>query len=373
MSLRPSTRARGFTLIELLVVIAIIAVLIALLLPAVQSAREAARRTQCVNNMKQLGLAIMNFEGANKVYPPDVEALLPIGTSDPDPNAQVAGPKTRAGWMELVLPFMEQSTIYNTLNLSVSCFNTQNIPPAYGGSGKYSGLNSAYSIAISAFICPSDPVPATINYWNANWDTSGNGPEGYTPNPPTQTWARTDYFALCGFHCDLIAALGLDPNAQSDNSPLCNNEPGVISSPGIKQGNPIASVTDGTSNTAMVGEMAARPVGYNHSRQNYVDLNTGRVVDGAIWPCQGGGGAWADPFSYAHLAGSSPNGMRGVAWGTCLVNCTTDNELYSFHPGGVNLLFADGSVHFIKETIDKRIIVSLICRADGSIISADQY
>ncbi len=92
-----------------------------------------------------------------------------------------------------------------------------------------------------------------------------------------------------------------------------------------------------------------------------------------IWPCQGGGGAWADPFSYAHLAGSSPNGMRGVSWGTCLVNCTTDNELYSFHPGGVNLLFADGSVHFIKESIDKRIIVYLICRADGSIISADQY
>jgi prepilin-type processing-associated H-X9-DG protein len=97
------------------------------------------------------------------------------------------------------------------------------------------------------------------------------------------------------------------------------------------------------------------------------------VVDGVIWPCQGGGGAWADPFSYAHLAGSSPNGMRGVAWGTCLVNCTTDNELYSFHPGGVNLLFADGSVHWIKETIDKKIIVYLICRADGSIISADQY
>jgi prepilin-type processing-associated H-X9-DG protein len=315
----------------------------------------------------------MNFEGVNRVYPPDVEQLLPIGTSDPDPNAQVAGPTTRAGWMELILPYVEQTTVYNTLNLSLSCFDTQNIPPAVGGSGKYSGNNSAYSIGINTFLCPSSPGPATINYWNGNWDTSGNGPEGYTPNPPTQIWGLTDYFALCGFHCDLIAALGLDPNATTDNSPLCNNEPGVISSPGIKQGNPISSITDGTSNTAMVGEMAARPIGYNHARQIYTDLNTGRTVDGVIWPCQGGGGAWADPFSYAHLAGSSPNGMRGVGWGTCLVNCSTDNELYSFHPGGVNLLFADGSVHFIKETIDKRVIVYLICRADGSIISADQY
>jgi prepilin-type N-terminal cleavage/methylation domain-containing protein/prepilin-type processing-associated H-X9-DG protein len=363
----------GFTLIELLVVIAIIAVLISLLLPAVQSAREAARRAQCINNMKQLGLGVMNFESANKVYPPDVQQLLPLGFRDPDPIAQIAGPTARAGWFELILPFMEQSTIYNQLNTSLSCFNTQNIPPAIGGSGKYSGTNSAYSTAIATFICPSSPANATINYWNAVWDTSGDGPEHYTPDPPSQIWGLSDYFAIPGFHCDLIAALGIDPNATTDNSPFCNNEPGVISSPGTAQGNPISSITDGTSNTIMVGEMSGRPVGYNHAHQNYTDLNTGRLVDGVIWPCQGGGGAWADPFSYAHAAGSSPNGMRGVAWGTCLINCSSDNEEYSFHPGGVNLLFADGSVHFIKETIDKKVYVFMVCRADGNIISADQY
>ncbi len=371
-AVRP-VRRQGFTLIELLVVIAIIAVLISLLLPAVQSAREAARRAQCINNMKQLGLGIMNFESANKVYPPDVEQLMPIGYSDPDPNAQVAGPTARAGWMELILPFIEQSTVYNQLNLNVSCFDTMNIPPAVGGSGMFSGNNSAYSTAIQTYICPSNPSSMTINYWNACWDSSGDGNQGYTPSPPNQVWGLTDYFATCGFHCDLIAALGFDPNATTDNNPLCTNEPGVISSPGIKQGNSIASITDGTSNTVMVGEMTARPVGYNHSHQNFTDLNTGRRVDGVIWPCQGGGGAWADPFSYAHLAGSSPNGMRGVSWGTCLVNCTNDNELYSFHPGGINMLFADGSVHFIKESINKQVIVYLVCRADGSIVSADQY
>jgi prepilin-type N-terminal cleavage/methylation domain-containing protein/prepilin-type processing-associated H-X9-DG protein len=375
MSRIRSARRGGFTLIELLVVIAIIAVLIALLLPAVQAAREAARRTQCVNNMKQLGLGIMNFESANGIYPPDVQSFLPGIPPDTDPLAVYTGNQTvRAGWMELILPYMEQSALFNACNTSngVSVFDTQNIPPNLPSGGMYGGTNSAYSTAINAFICPSSPAPAKINYWNAQWTGSGNGSGSANPSPPNQTWGLTDYFAIPGFHCDLIAAIGLDPNATTDNSPLCNNEPGVISSPGTAQGNTIASITDGTSNSVMVGEMSARPVGYNHARQIF-SCNGGPIVDGVLYPAQGGGGAWADPFSYAHLAGSSANGCRGAKYGTCLVNCTTDNELYSFHPGGVNLLFADGSVHFIKETINPKIIVYLVCRADGSVISSDQY
>ena len=119
----------------------------------------------------------------------------------------------------------------------------------------------------------------------------------------------------------------------------------------------------------MVGEDAGRPVGYNHARQIYVQ--NGGPVDGAINPVGGGGGAWADPFSYAHLDGASADGIRGN--GICLVNCTSNNEIYAFHPGGANVLFADGSVHFIKESIDPRTIVSLITRAAGEIISSDQY
>jgi prepilin-type processing-associated H-X9-DG protein len=99
----------------------------------------------------------------------------------------------------------------------------------------------------------------------------------------------------------------------------------------------------------------------------------GVPVDGVINPAHGGGGAWADPFSYAHLAGSSPNGWRGIAYGTCMVNCSSDNELFSFHPGGVNVCFADGSVHFIKESIDKKIVCYLVVRYDGFVMSADQY
>ena len=300
--------------------------------------------------------------------------MLPIGTQDPDPTAQYAAPSTRAGWMELILPYIEQSNIYNSVNLNLSVFDTQNIPPATPAGSMYSGTNSAYSTVIGAFICPSSAAPASINYWNACWTGSGNGSGPPNQSPPTQTWGLTDYFAIPGFHCDLIAALGVDPKAGSSGYTciFCNNEPGTISSPGTAQGNSIASITDGTSNTIMVGESCGRPVGYNHFRQIFRDPN-GILVDGVLQPAEGGGGAWADPYTYAHLAGSSPNGWRGVRYGTCLVNCTSDNELYSFHPGGVNVLFADGSVHFIKETINPRTLVYLVVRYDGGIISSDEY
>jgi prepilin-type processing-associated H-X9-DG protein len=122
----------------------------------------------------------------------------------------------------------------------------------------------------------------------------------------------------------------------------------------------------------MIGESCGRPIGYNRAKQIFRDQN-GVLVDGVIQPAHGGGGAWADPFSYAHLAGSSPSGWRGVKYGTCMVNCTSDNELFSFHPGGVNICFADGSLHFIKETVDPKIVCYLVVRYDGFVMSADQY
>ncbi len=372
-----SPHRRGFTLIELLVVIAIIAVLIALLLPAVQATREAARRAQCVNNMKQLGLGIMNFESANGRYPLDVRSFDPRQPADTDPLATYTGATTeRGGWMMLILPYMEQINVYNLINQSVSCFDTQNVPPS--STGQCGGACSAYSVTINAFLCPSSPAPGSINYWNAHWTGMGNGSGQPNPSPPTQIWGLTDYFAVPGFHCDLIAALGLDPNATTDNSPLCNNEPGVISSPSGSQGNTIASVTDGTSNLLMIAEGCGRPVGYNHFRQIFTSSPTsnyggGKTVDGVLFPANGGGGAWADPFTYTHLAGSSPNGWRGAQYGTCLVNCTSDNEILSFHNGGANILFADGAVLFLKETTNAKVIVALVTRGQGEIISAVQY
>jgi len=372
-----ATRRGAFTLIELLVVIAIIAVLIALLLPAVQSAREAARRAQCVNNMKQIGLGILNFENTYGNLPPDVDHNPNI--FDTDPSAVYTGAQQEtAGVWTLILPYLEQQVVYNQINFMQSCFNQKNVPPAVGGSGSLFpgvGQNSAYSTVIGAYICPSSSAPGSINYYNAQWCGTGNGSGAAISNPPTQIWGLTDYFPPPGFHGSFLLKLGFDAATASN---FGNRDCATIvdlwdGSSKVVPYCRIAMITDGTSNTAMFAEGAGRPQGYNHNRQIYSQSYNGAVtaVDGVAHPAQGGGGAWADPFTYAHLNGASSTGIRGA--GTCIINCTSDNEIYSFHPGGANMLFADGSVHFFKETMNPKIVVGMITRDGGEIISADSY
>jgi prepilin-type N-terminal cleavage/methylation domain-containing protein/prepilin-type processing-associated H-X9-DG protein len=375
---------RAFTLIELLVVIAIIAVLIALLLPAVQSAREAARRAQCVNNMKQIGLSILNFESTNSYMPTSVDYLVPPYLPDMDPSTNGFPSQENAGNFTRCLPFMEQQNVYNQINFNLAAFDQRNVPPIVGGPGSlYNGVGqcSAYSTVINAFLCPSSPAPGSINYYNTCWSGFGNGSQSPISNPPSEIWGRTDYFATPGFHGSLLQKLGFpntsttggyaNPDSNLDTGTICdistsNATTGIVNTPISRVR--IASITDGTSNTVMIAEGAARPVGYNHARTIY---NQGGPVDGVINPTNGGGGAWADPFSYAHLDGSSSDGIRGN--GICLINCTTNNEIYGFHPGGANMLFADGSVHFFKESIDPRVVVYMITRAGGEVVSSDQY
>ena len=334
--------------------------------------------------MKQIGLATLNFESSNGWMPPDVNYLVPPYLPDPDPAAVATSNQENAGNFTRVLPYMDQQNVYNLINFNLSALDQKNVPPAVGGSGSLFpgvGQNSAYSVVINMFLCPSSPAPGTINYYNTCWSGYGNGSGSPVPSPPDQEWGRTDYFATPGFHSGLLQRLGFPNTGTSSNyaNPLSNADSGVICD--ISTSNPttglvstpiahvrIASITDGTSNTVMVAEGAGRPVGYNHARTIYIQNGP---VNGVLNPVNGGGGAWADPFSYAHLNGATADGIRGQ--GTCLINCTSNNEIYSFHPGGANMLFADGSVHFLKESIDPRLVVALISRAGGEIISADQY
>jgi prepilin-type processing-associated H-X9-DG protein len=258
-----------------------------------------------------------------------------------------------------------------------------NVPPAVGGSGTLFpgvGQNSAYLVAIAAYICPSDPVAAMINYYNEMWCDYGNGSGNPVPKPTTQIWGRVDYYAMPGFDSGFPIALGYSTagvtvlSGSGDVGTIANIAKSV-QQPNGSFGNSwshvtIASILRRTPNTVMISEMAARPVGYNHTRQIYVQ--NGGLVDGVINVVSGGGGAWADPFSYAHIDDSYASGIRGNG-GTCVINCTINNELYSFHPGGVNVLFADGSVHFLKETINPFTMVALVTRAMGEIISSDSY
>jgi prepilin-type N-terminal cleavage/methylation domain-containing protein/prepilin-type processing-associated H-X9-DG protein len=383
-----SIRSKGFTLIELLVVIAIIAVLIALLLPAVQAAREAARRAQCTNNLKQIGLATLNFESTYTYLPPKG---MPVNQTnwnltDPNVDAQAAVPNISASYLTMILPYMDQTVIYNQINLSpgVAASDTMNIPPCTGPGALHSGLNSVYSAAISVFICPSSPGPPTINYYNAFWGPYGDGggdtctpgapaPIGGVSNlnpPPTQIWGRTDYFPIPGLHNTALQAAGMSPGYIAAVGE--GKDSGTITGWPITNKIRMASITDGTSNTMMVSECGSKPIGYNGFRQIYLSEVDGLPVDGVIEPVSSGGGAWADNFTYSSLAGAQgrQNGIRG---GTCMVNCTSNNEIYSFHPGGSNALFVDGSVHFLKDVASVQLIASLVTRAGGEIISSDSY
>ncbi len=291
---RPTPRRgspSGFTLIELLVVIAIIAVLIALLLPAVQAAREAARRAQCVNNLKQLGLAVANYESTNAVYPPGMLY-----------NAGLFGPSM----FLRMSPYFEQGQAYNAYNFSLFTFHPANYTLA--------------AVAVSTLFCPSDPsafqatpfqyTSPTITKQFHNHYSANDGP-----------WYVYSFTAGPG-------GLGPDPGGAS-HSLGAFDQLGRIS---------IASVTDGTSNTFMFIENGHGL--FDPSSQAGIHVwNDGQIAD---WPIEA-----RFPPNWARFY-SDPTNDPG---NTALSNYGAYNAI-SFHPGGVNAAFCDGSVHFLKNTID---------------------
>jgi prepilin-type N-terminal cleavage/methylation domain-containing protein/prepilin-type processing-associated H-X9-DG protein len=367
-TLRSRSR-RAFTLVELLVVIAIIAVLVGLLLPAVQKVRDAAARSQCQNNLKQIGLAILNYESANRKLP---AAYTLLQSPDPDPNAQFAGRLVGLSLHANLLPYVEQSNIYYMLNPNLSEFDTLNVPP----NGPHSGANTAYSQVVTTYLCPADPTPPTLNYYNACWGPYGDGggaycfPGGSTGAtnlnpPPNQIWARSDYFPIVGIQNALTSLLGL-----SSFYPGSTQMMGTINDPQYPGGGPfpILAVADGTSNTMIMSESGGKPVGYNRIHQIYHSEVDGLPVDGSIEPVSSAGGAWGDMFCYSALAGAQCNNS-GRRLGTCMINYTSNNEIYSWHTGGANALFCDGSVHFLLESTSAVIIVALVTRNGADVVN----
>ncbi len=347
-----SPRRSGFTLIELLVVIAIIAVLIALLLPAVQAAREAARRAQCTNNLKQIGLSMHNYVSSFGSFP--------WGHGPSDWNDW--------GALALMLPYMEQGAVFNSLNFIWGSANQSGprLPdPCTGARVAING--TAFLTKLNVALCPSDARDGL-----------------------TQPWGKTNY----------VACLGAIPYASGNTDGIFTRiefTGACQSTTGTGFTAQMAAVTDGTSNTAAFSERV-KGIGFNEA--NFIDPQKPSTTYYQI-PGLTFGATPADvPVVYNSCKTAttvSPVSLRhpGVYYWTGTIYtgrynhtmppngkfCSSGNDNFgavaypatSVHPGGVNVCFADGSVRFVKETVSPQTWWALGSRAGGEVVSADAY
>ncbi|WP_165072927.1 DUF1559 domain-containing protein [Paludisphaera rhizosphaerae] len=365
---------RGFTLIELLVVIAIIAVLIALLLPAVQSAREAARRAQCVNNLKQIGLAVHNFESANNEFPPGM---------GPAPLAAPSlGSGTRVGVQALILPYLEQASLYGTFNLQLEINST--------------GENdTARCQQIGAFLCPSDGKgfrsPGTRTYANSigSWGQSNY----YGSNGATASQIYNTVSTSFPYNETNSGTLGVFNVSLNVSAPAPTT---AVPSPDFRKvtsKTTIASISDGTSNTAMFAEIRISNIPYPVTANIPGDYNTVYLpsswtvpVDNYVPQAGCSGVPYNTRITYKgqqYYRGNIPElayynhtqtpNTKQMDCGDVTYFTSAHMAARSYHSGGVNVAFCDGSVKFIKDSISLTTWMALGTRAGGEVVSADAY
>ncbi len=378
-------RGRGFTLIELLVVIAIIAVLISLLLPAVQSAREAARRAQCVNNLKQLGLALANYESGQGSYPYGM-ARENTGANSFSPNGYYIGSSV----FVRLLPYLEQQVLASSYNYSLTNWVADN--STVGATG------------LSVLWCPSDGAVSGLHLQFPGWGWDGStqiltytsyaGSMGNFCKVPIHVISTSQHMSVLAQADGLFFYLGwpgISPPVQPN--PIAPQNPGGI--PPVR----LASVTDGLSNTLAFGEKAhgkfsQTPDAYGSIDYQYngawVSGNFGDTLFTTLFPMNPFGRISDDP---------NPNGDFFYSYDNQEDNFSIAAS--SYHPGGCNFAFADGSVRFLKDSINSwpydpatgkptnvgydpttclfsvapapGVYQALATRSKGEIISADQY
>jgi len=312
---------KGFTLIELLVVIAIIAILIALLLPAVQQAREAARRTQCKNNLKQLGLALHNYHDLYNVFPPSY-LILPGGNATMGPASSTTG-DAGPGWtaLALLLPQIEQANLYNSLNVNLPCWNSQN--------------STLVQRQIPAFLCPSALNGSGVY---PVVDGSGN---------VMATFARGNYVASAG-RIDVWDETAADLSSIADGVFYRNSHTAM------------RDVTDGLTNTVFFGEQTPY-----HSNSTWVGI----VPNSVTCP--------TPQFAYAGCDAAAPqinvHSGPGILESPPIIHPPNSNfgyvdEMYSQHDSGGHVLLGDGSVRFASKFMDGVLWSSLATRAGNEVI-----
>ena len=302
------TRPRAFTLIELLVVIALIAALVALLVPAVQAAREAARRAQCVNNMKQVGLALFNYEAAASAFPPGYISYFDAQGNDTGPGW---------GWASMTLPHMERAPEFASINFSLAIESPVNL--------------TSRLVLIGSFLCPSDTAPPNFTAINRDFATGA-------PVQDICVVASSNYPAMYG-----VGEPGPAGNGMFFRDSLIR----------------VRDVVDGTSQTLAVGERSHRL-----GEATWVGSVTGAI----LYPTDNDAvGRYVTETAPGMILGHAGEGVGpGDPRGDV-------NQFFSRHPGGVNFLFADGHVAFLKTSMNYNAYLALASRAGGEVVSADSY
>jgi prepilin-type N-terminal cleavage/methylation domain-containing protein/prepilin-type processing-associated H-X9-DG protein len=347
------SKSRGFTLIELLVVIAIIAVLIALLLPAVQAAREAARRAQCVNNLKQVGLACANYESGNQVYPP---GSIKYGSG----SLQDCTNQRYHTMFALMLGFMEQAPLANSINFSLGSMDTNG--PYGKGVNSAASNSTAYNTIVNSYLCPSDNISRYATVTPGFTQTSYAGCVGNID--VTHWW----------YGCPAAPS----PQIQAD---------GMFNADYVYH---VADITDGLSNTLFVGETSR----YTNDPDGAFFYTWSNSI---WWGSSVPGVSRIDSYAYTIAKPNAPmlvpdspaSSTQGTNWQWDPTLNLVNMGQWGFrsqHPGGVNFVFGDGSVHFIKSSIQVVGAVStttgklglgvyrqLATRQGGEVVSSDAY
>ena len=359
---------RGFTLIELLVVIAIIAVLIALLLPAVQSAREAARRMQCTNNLKQIGLGMHNYHSANNAFPMGGSAQL---------NPRGQGPYEWENYSSfaLMLGFLEQSPLYNAANFMIC--------PDTGYGYGFAQNTTVYNTKLAMFLCPSDPFSGVqnLNNYMACYGTTTWMP-AYQQGTTVLNASRdtTGVFSIWNSYSIGAITDGTSNTIAYSESIVGSNAGGYSGSANASRykGNFIFN-QNGNPQSGLVLDISSQPYAavladlQNCASQFQLASNSSNIADyrGYRWIM---GIPGATMFNSVQTPNEGPH--NGCRFG-CGVGCNTDSSwtvpASSTHPGGVNVLFADGSGRFIKNTINRKTWWALSTRALGEVVSSDSY